>query len=208
MGPTGSGPLLNFTSGARTARSTYLINEPAIIQVPGRNVSFGNRSGPPIVDQLSARDGSGADVKFNSERHERDTARTGEWLRMRNSTAKTGPRPLPGPSAAHSSPAEVGSFSSPGRRSPTRFLVASGAGRGGRPDRRQPPRLKTPARVNSSRTDTPDRSLSRCPPEAAVDVDLPHHNHDAGSRRDLTHNETYAWRTTGGRTTSAVRGPA
>ena len=88
MGPTGSGPLLNFTSGARTARSTYLINEPAIIQVPGRNVSFGNRSGPPIVDQLSVRDGSGADVKVNSERHDRDPARTGEWLRMLNSAAR------------------------------------------------------------------------------------------------------------------------
>ena len=86
-------------------------------------VEFGNRSGPPIVDQLSARDGPDADVKFNSEQHNRNPARTGEQLRMRNSTAKTGRRPLPGPSAAHSSPAEVGSFSSPGRRSPTRVLA-------------------------------------------------------------------------------------
>ena len=78
VGPTGSGPLLNFTSGAATARCTYLINEPAIIQVPRIGVRFGNRWRPPIVDQLSARDGSGADVKFNSERHERGTARTGE----------------------------------------------------------------------------------------------------------------------------------
>ena len=123
MGPTGSGSLLNFASGGGAARSTYLINEPAIIQVPRWDVRFGNRPGPPIVDQLSARDGSGTDVKFNSERHDRDTARTGDRLRMVNSTAKTGPRPLPGPSAAHSSPAEVGSFSSPGRRSPTRVLV-------------------------------------------------------------------------------------
>ena len=56
---------------------------------------------------------------------------------------------------------------------PARFLVASGARRGERSDRRQPPRVKTPPRVNPSTTDTPDRSLSRCPPEAAVDVDLP-----------------------------------
>ena len=27
-------------------------------------------------------------MKFNSERHDRDTTRTGEWLRMRNSTAE------------------------------------------------------------------------------------------------------------------------
>ena len=61
---------MNFASGAGAARFTYLINEPAIIQVPRIGVRFGNRPGPPIVDQLSARDGSGADVKFNSERHD------------------------------------------------------------------------------------------------------------------------------------------
>ena len=61
--------------------------------------------------------------------------------------------------------------------------------------------LETPARANPSRTDTPDRSLSRCPPEAAVDFDLPHHDHDAGSRRGATNRPPCAWRTTGGRTT-------
>jgi len=35
-------------------------------------VGFGNRSGPPIVDQLSARDGHAADVKFNRERRSRE----------------------------------------------------------------------------------------------------------------------------------------
>ena len=70
VGLTGSGPLLNFASGAGTARSAYLINEPAITRVPRWDVRFGNRPGPPIVDQLSARDGPDADVKFNSERHD------------------------------------------------------------------------------------------------------------------------------------------
>ena len=32
----------------------------------------------------------------------------------------------------------------------------------------------------------PSTSRGRCPPEAAVDVDLPHHNTRAGSRRDVT----------------------
>ena len=104
VGPTGSGSLLNFASGAGTARSTYLINEPAIIRVPRIGVRFGNRPDAPIVDQLSACDGSGADVKFNSERRDRGTIRTGEWLRMVNSTAKTGPRLLPrAERSAHSS---------------------------------------------------------------------------------------------------------
>ena len=70
--PTGSGPLLNFPSGAGTARSNYLINEPAIIQVTRCDVRFGNRSSVPIVDQLSAADGHAADVKFNSEHGDRD----------------------------------------------------------------------------------------------------------------------------------------
>ena len=72
VGPTGSGSLLNFALGAGADRCTYLINEPAIIQVPGRNGRFGNRWGPPIVDQLSAADGHAADVKFNSEQGDRD----------------------------------------------------------------------------------------------------------------------------------------
>ena len=72
VGPTGSGSLLNFASGAATARCTYLINEPAIIHVPRWDVRFGNRPDTPIVDQLGARDGHAADVKFNSEHGDRD----------------------------------------------------------------------------------------------------------------------------------------
>ena len=65
---------MNFALGAGADRCTYLINEPAITQVPRRHVRFGNRSDLPIVDQVGARDESGADVKFNSEQHDRDTA--------------------------------------------------------------------------------------------------------------------------------------
>jgi len=51
-----------------------LINESVIIRVPWRMVGFGNRSGLPIVDQLSAHDGHAADVKFHRERRGRNAA--------------------------------------------------------------------------------------------------------------------------------------
>jgi len=134
------------------------------------------------------------------------------------------------PSVAQIVTLEVGSFSSPGRRSPTRVLPGvqqanvkfsiHGPCRLLHP-RQVPGRLRcqarratqpatattveTPARVNPGRTDTPRCSLSR-PAGGAFDLDLPHHHTRAGSRHDLTHDPTYAWRTTGGRTTSSARG--
>jgi len=87
---------------------------------------------------------------------------------------------------------------------PGRFLVASGARRGERPDRRQPPRLKTPPRANPSRTDTPRCSLSR-PAGGAVDLDFPPSAH-VRSRRSVRHRPPCAWRTTGGRTTQSPVG--
>ena len=45
---------------------------------------------------MSARDGSGADVKFNSERHDRDSTRTGERLRMELEEIKSHLRVSPG----------------------------------------------------------------------------------------------------------------
>ena len=108
-------------------------------------------------------------------------------------------RVLPGVQPANEKPRDSQTKTTAGC-TPGRSLIASGA----RPREEPHP---TPDHPEPQPTD-PSTSRGRCPPEAAVDVDLPHHGTNAGSRSNLTHDPTRAWRTTGGRTTSAVRGPA
>ena len=82
---------------------------------------------------------------------------------------------------------------------PGRFLIASGARA-----REEPHPYRTTQNRSLTARPLPEGGARRRQQLTLTSHPSPH----VRSRRDRTHDPTHAWRTTGGRTTSAVRGPA